>query len=162
MHIRIHYSTLSLQQGFNSDQDNLFISILNKVRDRLITNHMSHSWIHGRLECKLPESYLYSTALVLFYGCCCAVFSCVQFSVTPWTAAYQPSLSFTISRSFLKLMPLSRWYHPTISSSVAHVSSFPQSFTSSGSFPVNWLFASGGQRTGVSASASVLAMNIVE
>ena len=125
MHIRIHYSTLSLQQGFNSDQDNLFISILNKVRDRLITNHMSHSWIHGRLECKLPESYLYSTALVLFYGCCCAVFSCVQFSVTPWTAAYQPSLSFTISRSFLKLTSIESMMpsngilsHPLLMSSV--------------------------------------------
>ena len=35
-----------------------------------------------------------------------------------------------------------------------------QSFPASGSFPVNWLFASGGQSIGASASASVLAMNI--
>ena len=55
--------------------------------------------------------------------------------------------------------PLSQWCHPTTSSSV--VSSFcPQSFPTSGSFPVSWLFASGGQNTGASASASVLPMNI--
>ena len=39
-------------------------------------------------------------------------------------------------------------------------SSCLQSFPASGSFPMSWLFASGGQNTGVSASASVLPMNI--
>ena len=39
-------------------------------------------------------------------------------------------------------------------------SSCPQSFPASGSFPMSQLFASGGQITGVSASASVLPMNI--
>ena len=43
--------------------------------------------------------------------------------------------------------PLSRWCHPTISSSVAPFSSCLQSFPASGSFPMSWLFASGGQRT---------------
>ena len=56
--------------------------------------------------------------------------------------------------------PLSRWCHPTISSSVVPFSSCPQSFPASGSFPVSWFFASGGQSIGVSASASVLPMNI--
>ena len=55
--------------------------------------------------------------------------------------------------------PLSRWCHSTISSSVDPFSC-PQSFSALGSFPVSWLFASGGQSTGVSASASVLPMNI--
>ena len=55
--------------------------------------------------------------------------------------------------------PLSRWCHPTISSSVITFSSYPQSFRASGSFPVSQLFTSGGQSTGVSASASVLPMN---
>ena len=55
--------------------------------------------------------------------------------------------------------PLSRWYHPTISSSVVPFSSCPQSFPASGSFPMSQLFASGGQRIGVSASTSVLPMN---
>ena len=48
----------------------------------------------------------------------------------------------------------------TISSSVAPFFSCPQFFPASGSFPVSWLFASGGQSIGVSASASVLSMNI--
>ena len=55
--------------------------------------------------------------------------------------------------------PLSRWCHPTISSSVVPFSSCPQSFSASGSFPMSQLFTSGGQSTGVSASASVLPMN---
>ena len=49
--------------------------------------------------------------------------------------------------------PLSQWCHPTISSSVIPFSSCPQSFPSSGSFPMSQLFASGGQSSGVSASA---------
>ena len=56
--------------------------------------------------------------------------------------------------------PLSWWCHPTISSSVIPFSSCLQSFPASGSFPVSQSFASGGQSIGVSASASVLPMNI--
>ena len=76
---------------------------------------------------------------------------------TPWTAEHQASLSFTISRNFLKLMS---WCHPIISCSVAPFPSCPQSFPASESFPMSLFFASGGQNTGVSASASVLPMNI--
>ena len=50
--------------------------------------------------------------------------------------------------------PLSRWCHPTISSSVVPFSSCPQSFPASGSFQMSQLFASGGQSIGASASAS--------
>ena len=56
--------------------------------------------------------------------------------------------------------PSSRWCHPIISSSVIPVSSCLQSFPASGSFPMSQIFASGGQNIGVSASASVLPMNI--
>ena len=56
--------------------------------------------------------------------------------------------------------PLSQWYHPTISFSVIPFSSCLQSFPASGCFLVSWLFESGGQSIGVSASASVLPMNI--
>ena len=55
--------------------------------------------------------------------------------------------------------PLSRWCHPTISSSVVHFSSCLQSFPAPGSFPMSQFFPSGGQSIGVSASASVLPMN---
>ena len=56
--------------------------------------------------------------------------------------------------------PLSQWYHPTISSSVVLFSSCPQSFLASESLLMSWLFLSGGQSIGASASASVLPMNI--
>ena len=55
--------------------------------------------------------------------------------------------------------PLSQWCHPTISS-YQPISSCPQSFPASGSFPKSWLFASGGQSIGGSPSASALPMNI--
>ena len=53
---------------------------------------------------------------------------------------------------------LSRWCHPTISSSVVPFYFRLQSFPASGSFPMSQLFTSGGQSVGVSASTSVLAM----
>ena len=56
--------------------------------------------------------------------------------------------------------PLSRWCHPTISSSVVPFSSYLQSFPASGSFPISQFFTSGGQNIGALASASVLPMNI--
>ena len=58
--------------------------------------------------------------------------------------------------------PLSWWCHPTISSSILPFSSCLQSFTASGSFLMSQLFTSGDQNIGVSASASVLPMNIQE
>ena len=56
--------------------------------------------------------------------------------------------------------PLSQWYHPTISSSVVPFSSHLQSFPAPGSFQMSQFFTSGSQSIGVSASASVLPMNI--
>ena len=56
--------------------------------------------------------------------------------------------------------PLSQWWHPTISSSVIPFSSCLQSFPASASFQMSHFFTSGGQRIGVSASTSVLPMNI--
>ena len=54
----------------------------------------------------------------------------------------------------------SRWCHPAISSSVIPFSSCAQSLPASGSFPMSQFFISSGQSTGISASASVLPMNI--
>ena len=80
--------------------------------------------------------------------------------VTPWTAARQASPSITNSQSLLNPLPLYWWCPPTISSSVVPFSSCLQSYPGSGFFPVSQLIASGGQRIGVSASVSVLPMNI--
>ena len=83
--------------------------------------------------------------------------SVVSDCVTPRTAACQASLSFTISPSLLKLMPIELGmpfnhlilYHPLLLTSI---------FPALGSFPMSWLFTSGGQSIG--DSASVLPMNI--
>ena len=56
--------------------------------------------------------------------------------------------------------PSSWWCHPTISSSIVPFSSYLHSLPASGSFPVSQYFTSGGRSIGVSASASVLPMNI--
>ena len=84
----------------------------------------------------------------------------VQLFGIPWTAARQTSLFITNSLSLLKFMSIESWCHPTISSSVAPLSSCLQSFPASRSFPVSQFFTSDGQSTGASASASVLSMNI--
>ena len=84
--------------------------------------------------------------------CCCCSVSHVHLFATPWTATCQASLSFTISQSLLKLM--SQWWDPTNLSIVVPFSSCLQSFPASGSFPVSWLFTSGGQSIGASAFSS--------
>ena len=72
----------------------------------------------------------------------------------------RPPCPWPTPRTYSNSWQLSQWCHPTISSSVVPVSSFLQSFPASGSFYVSQFFASGGQSIGVSASTSVLPMNI--
>ena len=84
----------------------------------------------------------------------------VSDSVTPWTEHARLPLSFTASRSLLKLMSFES-VMPSSHLILHHpFSSFPQSFSASRSFPMSQLFASGGQNIGASASASVLPKNI--
>ena len=85
--------------------------------------------------------------------------SCVWLFATPWTAARQASLSITNFWNLLKLMSKSVMPR-TISFSVIPFSSCLRSFPASGSLPMSQFFTSGGQSIGVSASASVLPMNI--
>ena len=100
------------------------------------------------------------------YFCCCYIFS-IQFSCSVMSDSLQPhGLQHTrlpcpspTPGVYSDSHPLSRWCHPTISSSVVTFSSWPQSFPASGSFPVSQFFASGGQSIGDSALASVLPMN---
>ena len=97
----------------------------------------------------------------IYYGVCSLQsLRHVRLFATPWTAARQASLSFTNSWILLKLMSSSQWCHPTISSSVILFSSCLQPFPVIGSFPMSKFFTSVGQIIGVSASASVLPMNI--
>ena len=84
----------------------------------------------------------------------------VSDSATPWTAARQASLSFTISWSLHKLISIESVI-PSNHLILCHpLLLCPQSFSASGSFLMSQLFPSGGQSIGASASASVLPMNI--
>ena len=80
--------------------------------------------------------------------------------VTPWTAAHQASLSFTILWSLLKLMSSELVILPNHLILCHPLLLLPSIFPSIRVFPVNQLFTSGGQSIGASASASILPMNI--
>ena len=83
-------------------------------------------------------------------------------SATTWTAACQASLSITSSQSLLKLMSI-ELVMPFSSLILCHPFSYHlQSFPASGCFPMSQFFASGGQSIGVSSSASVLPMNVLD
>ena len=84
----------------------------------------------------------------------------VQLFVTPWTAALQASLSITNSQSLLKLMSI-ELVMPSNHLILCHpLLLLPSIFPSIRVFSMNQFFASGGQRIRVSASASVIPMNI--
>ena len=81
-------------------------------------------------------------------------------TVTPWTAACQASLSFTISLNLLKLRSIELVMPSNHFILCCPFSCCLQSFLASGSVMMSWLFTSGGQSIGALASASVLPMNI--
>ena len=76
-------------------------------------------------------------------------FSCsvVSYSLHPHEPQHTRPPCTSPTWSLPNSCPLSCWYHLTISSSVVPFSSWPQAFPASGSFPMNQLFASGGQST---------------
>ena len=87
----------------------------------------------------------------------------VQFSCSVMSDSlgpHGPPCPSPTPRVYSNSCPLSRWCHPTISSSVIPFSSHLQSFPASGSFLMSQFFTSGGQSIGVPTSASVLPMNI--
>ena len=99
----------------------------------------------------------------------CRCISSVQFisitqsyqTVRPCTLQHaRPPCPSPTPRACSNSCPSSRWCHPTISSSAVPFSSHLRSFPASGSFPMSQFFTSGGQSIGISATASVLPMNI--
>ena len=112
------------------------------------------------LKAGLPESL--STASGWDVGAVALVqlLTHVRLFATPWTAIHLASCPSPSPGVCSKSCPLSQWCYPTISSSVIPFLSCLQSFQESGSFPMNQLFASGGQSFGALATASVLPVNI--
>ena len=105
----------------------------------------------GNLFMKRKQEYQFRSVQLL---------SWIRVFATPllqYTRLPCPSLSPSICSNSC---PLCQWCHPNISSSVMPFSSCLQSFPASGSFPMSQLFAWGGQIIAVSASSSILPMNI--
>ena len=107
-----------------------------------------------------------SNPQIIQSGYCCSV---TQPCLTLWSHGLQHTrlpCPSSMPRAFSNLCPSSRWCHPTnlssviLFSSVFLFSSYLQSFPALGSFPMSQFFTSGGQSIGVSASTSVLPMNI--
>ena len=168
----------------DGDQCRVCVCLCVCVCERAHANHHSppglleplwviHSWIQMKI-----STFRYSLKrkplfILLFLECVhCLVtkgadcFNLVQFIrcrlqlfATPWTAARQASLSITNSQSLLKLMSIESVVPSSHLIFVVPFSSCLQCFPASGSFQMSQFFASGGQSTGVSASASVLPMN---
>ena len=86
--------------------------------------------------------------------------SCAQLSATPWAAACQASLSFSISWNLLKLMSIESVMPSSHLILCCPFLFLPQSFPALGSFPISWLFTADDPNIG--ASAVVLPMNIQE
>ena len=81
-------------------------------------------------------------------------------SAAPWTAACQASLSFTITWSLLKFMSTGLVMLSNQLILCHFLLLLPSTFPNTRVFLMSWLFASGSQSIGTSASASVLSMNI--
>ena len=92
--------------------------------------------------------------------CCCSVAKSSLALCDPELLHARLSYPLLSPRARSNSHPSSRWCHPIISSSVLPFSSCFQSFPAPESSPMSQFFASGGQILGVSASSSVLPMNI--
>ena len=118
-----------------------------------LTSQNLHSWAFSRV----PEIALPLQRILIVVQLLSGIWLCNPMDPRKHARLPCPSLSLGVCSN---LCPWSRWCHPTISSSVIPFSPGPQSFPTSGSFPMTQLFASGGQSIGASASASVLLVNI--
>ena len=132
------------------------------VKCQFLYSHLGGWALILMLECGDTFGLLFSGLLSTYF------FSSVQFGCSVVSDSWQPrGLQHTrppcpssAPRVYSNSCPSSRWCHPTISSFVIPFSSCLQSFPASGSFQMSQFFASGGQSIGVSASTSVLPMNI--
>ena len=122
----------------------------NKVgtRHTIILSQKTHSWyiLYKYVQGFSPQ-YMFKNALSTDIGCC-SVTQSYPTLCDPWTTVCQVSLSSTISQCLLTFMSIESVTPSNLSSSVVPFSSCLQSSPAAGSFPISWLFASGGQRIG--------------
>ena len=121
------------------------------------------AWLWCRMFQMLATRWQASKVLGYLFNRLSVQFSCSVMCNSLWPHGLQharPPCASPPPGAYSNSCPLSRGYHPTISFSVIPFSSHLQSFPASGSFPMSQFFPSGVQSIGVSASVSVLLMNI--
>jgi len=119
-------------------------------------NLKSFKWLKSNEKWGVIKGKLYRILLLLFS------WSVISNSCQPHGLQHtRLSCPSSFPRACSNSSPLSQWCHPIISSSLVPFSSYLQSFPASGCFPMSQFFTSGGQSIRVSASASVLPMNIL-
>jgi len=116
--------------------------------------------IESALHIRWPKYQSFSFSNSSSHGLLLFSHSVVSHSGTPWIAACQAFLSFTISQSFLKLKSIESMISSNYLILCHPLFLLLSIFPASEYFPMSWLFTSGGQNIGASASASVLPMNI--
>jgi len=124
--------------------------------------HMCTQWYLWNHTALSPSPFVFSSKShdSDFSSYCCSVTKSCPTLCNPIDYS---APGFPVHQQLLELSnscPSSWWCYLASSSSVVPFSSCPQSFPASGSFQVSRFFTSGGQNIGVSASASVLLMNI--
>ena len=125
-------------------------------------------WDYNTAEGRWDQSHFVRCILEGLRQVCAKTFSSVEFSHSVLSDSLQPHglqparppCGSPTPGVYSNSCPLSWWCHPKISSSLVPFSSRLQSFPASGSFLTSQFFTLGGQSIGVSASASVLLMNI--
>ena len=152
---------------WNSPGQNTGVGSLSLLQGIFLTQGSNRGLLHcRRIICQLsyqgsPKSQRPPPKVIkLFSVSSVQSLSCVQLFATPWTAAHQASLSITNSQGFFRLMSIESVMPSNHLVLCRPFSSCPQSFPASRSFLMSQFFPSGGQSIGVSASASVLPMNI--
>ena len=120
-------------------------------------------WIYSLCKNPIMNIRPYPAIVILLYTLLSVQLNCSVVSKSLWPHWLQHArllCSSPTPRACSHSCPLSRWCHRTISSSVVPFFSCLQCFPASGSFLRSQFFTSGGQSIEVSASASVLPMNI--
>ena len=133
-----------------------------------VSSRSCFCWLYTASPSLATKNVINLISVLIIWWCPCVKLSLVLFSSLSCVRLFaihglqhtRPPCPSPTPRACPNSCPLSQWCHPTISSSVIPFSSCLQSFPASGSFQMSQFFISGGQSIGVSASASVLPVNI--
>ena len=158
--VSISFSNVKMQLAVSYSL-NMFHRLLTGSEEQM--QQRFFHWIYSLCKNPIMNMRLYPAMFILLHTHLSAQLSSSAVCKSLWPHGLQHArllCSSPTPRACSPSWPLSRWSHPTISSSIVPFSSCLQFFPASGSFLRNQFFTSGGQSIAVSASASVLPMNI--